>query len=99
MAKKDKERSEVEYLKGLVRKQKSIIKELQKEIGRASKKSHLYDDIEEKIKDLEIEEEIKSSVPQFDCPQCKKGNLDYSDLGVRLLITCSNCKYRESKKK
>jgi hypothetical protein len=100
MAKKSKERSEVEHLRATVKSQRSLIKHLKKEIGRAQKRQHVYEDLEDKVAELHLEDEIEESqlVSDDKCPECDKGRLEIIDLGPRKMLVCDNCKYRKVKK-
>lgn len=96
---RSKERSEVEQLRGEVRSLKSEIRHLKKELARAQKRQHQLEDIEQREQDLELEEKATEYVAptKAKCPECG-GNLQETNIGVRTLITCSGCNYRQSKK-
>lgn len=96
MAKKQKERSEAEYLRSIVRNLKSENRNLRKQLGRNNKRAHQYEDLEEQIQELAL---IETPVEvNKKCPKCK-GKLKTSDLGIKLFIKCEDCNYRETKKK
>lgn len=96
MAKKDKG-SELEYLRGLVRSQKSIIKSLKKELSRSTKRSQQYQDLEERIAEDTVEEEKPFFIESEKCPKCSK-KIEVVDLGIRKLIVCTDCNYKRSRK-
>lgn len=97
---KSKDRSELETLRALNRKQKKIIKELQKKAARGQKAKEVYEDLELELSEKYIEEEENSfrTVPLIEvdgsCPKCPKGILEQIELGVKKMILCSNCDYR-----
>lgn len=93
MAKKSKERSETEYLRAENRKLKSELRETKRALSRYEKRSHVDDDSTEEDEHEEIYERISNK-----CGQCGKGVLSSVSIGVRTLITCSVCNYRETKR-
>lgn len=99
---KQKEKSEVEYLRAENKKMKSEIKQLKKTVARFSKRSHQLEDLEERIieQDLkEKEEQFIEVVPDNKCIKCSSGTLEETKIGeVRIIINCSNCDFREIKK-
>ncbi len=101
MAKK-KSGSELEYLRGVVKNQRAIIKNLKKQVSRHDKKAHQYNDLEDKIAEADmIEDEKENGTPVFTkdkCPECS-GELEEIDLNIRLMIKCSGCPYRKIVKK
>jgi hypothetical protein len=96
---KSKERSEVEYLRAENKGLKSQIRHLKKELARAQKRQHQYEDLEERSIELELEEsEIAQPVNEAKgCPSCN-GKLVEVDIGVRKLIRCESCDYRVTAK-
>lgn len=94
---KKKSGSELEHLRGIVRQMKSELRHMKKEVARKTKREHLY---EERIVE-EYEQEIRDDnvyIKKEECPEC--GNaIDTIDLGTRIIITCTDCKYRTSRKK
>jgi hypothetical protein len=85
---RSKSRSEVEYLKGRIRK-------LEAELKYYKKREHLFDNqpIESVIQDNEIEE-----VNVSQCPKCKKGLLVSYDLKFIQLKKCDHCSYEKREK-
>lgn len=98
---KVKERSELEFLKATVRQQRSLIKQLRKEISRHTKRAHQYSDLEEKQLEIDSIAEAEKSQPivkvKDPCPRCG-APLELVEIGVKILIRCSSCEYRTIKK-
>lgn len=94
MAKKSKERNEAEYLKAENRKLAKENKSLKKQLTRSNKRATQYEDLEEKIKDIEIEKDFNVVPESTTCVQCK-GPIKESDLGIRIIKTCITCGHRE----
>lgn len=97
---KTKERSELEYYRGLVKELKSENKNLKKRLSRKEKREHLLEDVELQQAELHMEEEAEEAhqANKLECPKCSS-ELDIVDLGARQLVTCTSCEYRVSKKK
>lgn len=83
----------LEFYKGENRKLRSIVKALKKELARFSKRAHQYEEAE-----LSEEDIAPIKMEQVGCPECG-GKLNNSDLVVRTLVFCTQCKYRKSVKK
>lgn len=97
---KQKERSELEHLRSVNKTLKSEIKHLKKEIARYNKRAHRYDDLEEREADEQLEEQVKETlVPatKTSCPECSAVT-ETSEIGNRVLVRCTNCKWRKSQK-
>jgi hypothetical protein len=94
---KQKDRSEVEHLRGEVKNLKAQVRHLKKELARKQKRQHQYEDLEEREKDLEetLVAEIIEDVSR--CPKCA-AKLEETNIGVRILVRCESCDYRETKK-
>lgn len=91
---RQKEKSEVEYLRAENRKLKSQLRETKRSLVRFEKRSHLHDE-------TPAEEDVPEALEELvinTCPKCT-GNLEYTDLGIRTLIRCENCTYRQTRKK
>lgn len=95
MAKK-KERSETEYLRGVIKNQRSIIKHLQKEVGRSKKRQQQDELMAEEL--LEDEFQEQDMISDNKCPECGKGTLETVDLKVRKMTVCNSCNYRKIRK-
>jgi uncharacterized protein with PIN domain len=96
---KQRERSETEALRAVIKNQRSQIKNLKKEVDRAKKRSHNYEDFEERLAETMIEEEYKESklVDSTErCPECDE-KVEIVQLGTRIGIFCE-CGYRRTKK-
>lgn len=81
---RSKSRSEVEFLRGEVRRLKSELKYYKK-------RDHLIDHVPE-----EIEEEL---IPTANCPSCLKGNLIEWDFKYAVLQKCDKCNFEKKKAK
>jgi len=92
MSKKNKEGSELEYYRGMVRQQAKLIKHLQKQLARANKQLGKQALSEDQL--LGGDETLPEPVNA--CPKCKK-SLSSIDLGTRIVYTCT-CGYRETGK-
>lgn len=86
-----RERSEVEYLRGIVKRLKSENRQLKKRLSVLTKKSHLYDD----ILDDAVADEPKSV--DIKCTKCNKGNINILDFVHIRLKVCGNpdCGFKE----
>lgn len=98
MAKK-RDRSETEYLRGLVRSLKSQVRHLKrhnKELGVQARRFEEHED------DM-LEEGAQPSESPYQLPantcECSKGQLVKTDLGVRIITTCTTCSFRKIEKK
>lgn len=78
---KRKTHSEVEHLKGVIRSQKSEIRQLKKLLRQKDK---YYDDVAENV---EEENEDK-------CPNCGKGEIRIVDFSFVKYEACDICKYK-----
>jgi uncharacterized protein with PIN domain len=94
---KSKERSEVEHLRAENRKLRSENKQLKKQVARSNKLANRYEDIDEKIQEIELEKDVRIAPEADRCPNCT-GKLKEVSIGIRTLITCDSCNYRETKK-
>lgn len=77
--------SEVEWLRGEVKRLKKIIRQLQKS-------AHIYNNIKDLVEEIpqENEEEVKVI-----CAECGKGEVKILELGSRQVITCTTCDHRK----
>ena len=102
---KSKTHSKENHYKNIIASQKRIIRELQKQVGRADKRKERYSDLEEKEAEAFLEEEFKDRVtaPKVGdswCPKCSNV-LDILVDGDKVKIyECSglNCNYRASRR-
>ena len=85
---KQRERSEVEHLRGKIRELESENRQLRKRLKRLDKQSHLYEDIIDAVA-----EEIE--VPSNNCEKCKNGVLQTVDLKYARFVVCQTCKERK----
>jgi hypothetical protein len=93
---KVKDGSELEYLRGVVRKLKSENRHLKKIVGKQDKQAHLYEDLEEKLKD---NSDLREPQLEFlKCPECS-ASIVTTPLGtVRTITTCTQCRWRRVEK-
>lgn len=89
---RSKERNGAEYYKAIIRKQRSEIKALRKELSRLNKRKHQYEDVVDLLDppEPEVVKDAKS------CPACKK-DLDVIELGIKKMYICDMCGHRELK--
>lgn len=83
---RNKNRSEVEYLRGRIRQLESQLKYY--------KKRELF--FESPIE--EIEEEVEN-IKAAQCPECKRGIVTVYDFNFATLAKCGNCDYEKRQKK
>lgn len=98
MAKKP-ERNELEYLRGLVRSLKSENRNLKRHLNRIDKKVKIFEETMEVSEDLEQELEALMEPLTDQCKHCGKGTILTTDIGPRVLISCTVCDYKRSQKK
>lgn len=91
MAKSGKNR-EIEYWKGLVRKLQKEIRELKKQHRRRFSKEVVLEWIDDE------EEIVEPKKRKPTCPDCGKGAVTITDIGVRKLYRCDTCGWRKSEK-
>jgi len=95
---RSKDQSELEYLRGIVKKLRAQNKHLKKELARSTKRSRQNDDDLEDAIEEELEEVGKELTHIREgemCPQCKK-QMNVVDLTVKILHMCDFCKYRKT---
>jgi predicted RNase H-like nuclease (RuvC/YqgF family) len=88
---KSKDRSEIEYYKGEIRKLKAEIKQLHRQL--AEQKRYIPEPVESEDEYEEIEEKTPS------CPQCYTGELVIVDLNIKFLEKCRSCNYVKTRNK
>jgi predicted nuclease with TOPRIM domain len=87
---KNKNKSEVEYLRGEVKRLKSQLSSLNRRNRNLEKKAHFYENIvDEATEDVDI----KNS-----CPECGKGTLHYYDMVHIKLEICDICDFKRKLK-
>lgn len=94
MAKKFKERNELEYLRAKNRKLQAELREVKRNLSRYEKRSHLFEELSTQENNQEIHEEQDL----LRCPQCGKGILTSVIITSRTIISCPLCTYRQVKK-
>lgn len=84
---KNKNGSELEYLRGEVRRYKCLCRSLQREIQSLKKKEHFYED----LSDIEDEEAEESRITKLPCSDCGKGMMDQVVILNRVFHACPIC--------
>ena len=96
---KKTERTETEYLKGIIRQQKAEIKHLRKELKRTSKNSKRYKDLQEDLIDEGFKESIQAVTEEFPtCSKCGKGSIREEKIGHVMMLKCNTCDFSVFKK-
>jgi len=81
-----KNRSEVEHLRGEVKRLKSLNRQLRKRLSASLKKEHFFEQIEEEADEVELVDA---------CSSCGSGVMVAVDLKFVKYKVCSECKHRE----
>jgi len=90
---REKTHSEVEHLRGIIREQKSIIRNLKKRVTQLTKREHYYDNLTD---GSEVDDETDViSDDGGNCPSCGKTDLGILDLYYAVYKVCDLCQYRE----
>lgn len=96
---KSKDRSEAEYLRGIVRQLKSENRNLKKQLGLVSKKNRQYENNLSDHSEFELEEMEEEFIEAREkCPKCK-ADIEVLEIGNRDVRICKDCGYRSSRKK
>ena len=97
MSKSKTHRSELEFLRQRIKKLESIIRGLKKEVTKTRKSNKNVDELIDTFVESTLEEEFYS---RNQCKECYKGLLQNSPIGnKRLIITCTQCTFRDIIKK
>jgi uncharacterized protein YdcH (DUF465 family) len=83
-----KQKSKIEYYKGLIRQLKADNQRLKKLLSR-------YEYVEDDDNDDEEFEEYSQYKKDNECPNCDEGKLIKSEVVGRLIIKCDECEYRK----
>lgn len=83
-----KNRSEVEFLNGQIRKLESENRQLKRRLRQLDKTQHFYDDLIEAVA-----EDIKPK--EAKCEKCKVGTLTLIDVKHAKFLVCDECKDRK----
>ena len=93
---KTKERSEAEYLRAenrALRKQTTVLK---KEVSSLRKRLTKYEGyVDSFTYEKDAEPAFVEIYDDKQCAQCSKGRLHTVDLGIRKIVTCNQCGFRE----
>lgn len=91
---KQKERSELEYLRSKLKNLEKENRQLRKRIKSLSKKEHIFDDISNGI-------ELENEIPELPigkqnniCSKCNEGYMEQKQLADRLYQECTSCGQR-----
>lgn len=88
---KNKTHSETNHLKGRIRSQSRLIRQLKKRLKELERKSHFYEEVvDEFVEDVEVQDR---------CLECGKGNMIAYDFVHMILKTCDVCGHKERSKK
>lgn len=94
---KNKDRTEIEYLRGIIKKLEAENRRLKKVSGANTKKLANLDDIEDDVEEEQKQEvKIKNLFQEQQCPECNR-TLEVIELGARKMHTCA-CGYRKTVK-
>lgn len=85
---KQKERSEVEYLRGKVKKLESTNRRLRKELRSLKKRAHMYEDI---VEDVATSVEESKDI----CTECGKGEITVHDFVHIIVKSCDTCGHKK----
>lgn len=92
--------SSSDKLRKMIKEQRSIIKDLKKQLARISKRSHLHEDLEEKIKEYDEQTCSQTHENAFygeSCPECSATLPPAIAIGAnRALQRCNDCSYRKT---
>lgn len=83
-----------EDLRGRLRELEKLNKALKRRLRSLEKNKHLWQENNLDEQELEIPE-----AKEIKCKSCFSGTLIITDLGIKILHTCSNCGYRKIIKK
>lgn len=89
-----KKTDEIFILKRKIREQEETIRKLYRKLNNELKQEKHEAKKSTKIKEPEAEQ-IPDEKDGSKCPQCPKGKLIVSDLGFRVMTSCSDCKYKK----
>lgn len=84
---KRRERSEIEYLRGQVRKLETENRQLKKRVRALDKRAHFYEDLVDVVaEEIAIDDQ---------CEHCKTGKIRALDLKYVKYLVCDKCDYKE----
>lgn len=89
---KENDKSEWEKLRGENRQLRKEISQLRRQLEKYNREVISVEEQKEEF----ITNESRAKVI---CPECHKGELEFIDLGSRVLESCDSCKYRRTKPK
>lgn len=85
---------ELEQLRAENRELKSQLKSLQRQLKKLNKELRTEFDIDELVEEI-----TESNTPKNKCSKCDKGKLVSTELGPRMIETCTLCDYRKVTKR
>jgi hypothetical protein len=96
---KQKERSELEFLRGRVRELEALVKQLQKKASRSDKRKqqleNVVDEREEEAQQ-EVAKTFEVEVAELKCPSCGSKEFCQVLIGNRNLEMCDSCGHRKT---
>ncbi len=97
---RSKDKSSTETLKAIVRKQRKVIEQLKKQAGRGDKVANALEEREIELAEALLEESTSDEFIQDNsgCPRCSKGKLEQVDLGIKKMVICDSCQFRQVRK-
>lgn len=94
---KNRTHSDLEHYRGLIRNLKSENRSLKRRLKQLEKREHQF----EYIEDVDDDNNDPSLPIAATCPQCSKGFIKETDLGIKTLYKCTaeGCTFRTVKSK
>lgn len=92
-----KSHKEDEDLRGQLREKDKLIKSLRKHIKKLEKERNIWEKTKDDDEDYHTVTPVESLAPM--CPKCKKGQLGFTDLGIKMLKSCVSCGWRKVENK
>jgi hypothetical protein len=87
---RNKDKNEIEHLRGELREAMKENRALRRRLKTVEKDKNIWTQYS-----LDSDEpEVPVTILQPTCPQCKRGNLVLTDLGIKNLLSCALCGYR-----
>ena len=83
---KQREGSELEYLRGRLKKLESENRQLKRRVKQLDRRAHFYEDLVDEVSDDIIVDEK--------CPECKTGKTSVKDFKYVQYEVCDSCEYK-----
>lgn len=84
---KQRNHSELDHLRGRVKKLESQNRQLRKRLKSLDKREHLYEDLLDAV--------AEDIIVDPKCPKCKTGKLEYKDFTHVKFEVCVDCDYKK----